>query len=349
MVVTLSHEGFVKQIPMYLYRRRVGSGKALAGMERYENDYLEHVFVASTADTLMFVTEQGQAYWIGVGEIPEAGRSSRGKSLHQLLGLPKQARIAALLSPDRLADDSILVFLTEQGLVKRTALDQFVSQRAGGINAINLRKGDRLLDVQVSDGTGDVVLASRNGRVIRFPETDVGEMGRVAQGVRGIRLAASDRVAGGVVVRRDASLCAVTEKGFVHRIGLSDFPVQRRDGQGTVAFGLGAKTGKLVAAKEALSGDELMVVTSTGETARVAVDGVALEGRGGPGEPMVALGAGVSVLEVTRVATRESDEESAPAAPDDALDEAEGAEAGTEGGELAGASGPGEGQYELIE
>ncbi len=346
VVVTLSHQGFIKQIPMYLYRRRVGSGKALAGMERYENDYLEHVFVASTADTLMFVTQDGQAHWIGVGEIPEAGRSSRGKALDPLLGLPKQARIAAMLSPDRLSDDSVVVFLTEQGVVKRTALDQFASQRAGGVNAINLREGDRLLDVQVSDGTGDVVLVSRNGRVIRFPESDVGEMGRVAQGVRGIKLAASDRVVGSVVVRRDASLCAVTEKGFVHRVPLSDFPVQRRDGQGAVAFGLGSKTGKLVAAKEALSGDELMVVTSTGETARLIADDVALQGRGGPGEPMIPLERGTTVVEVTRVATRESDEESGSAAAEGA-EQDELRDDGAEEGVAAPAAG--EGQYELME
>jgi DNA gyrase subunit A len=350
VVVTLSHEGYIKQIPMYLYRRRMGSGKALAGMDRYENDYLEHVFVASTADTLMFLSDDGQAYWLPVAEIPEAGRTSRGKALNQLLSVAKETRISAMLSPDRLPADAVLVFFTEQGMVKRTGMDQFGSQRATGVNAVNLKKGDRLLDVQVSDGSGDVVLVSRNGRAIRFPEQEVAEMGRAAQGVRGIKLAGADRVVGAVVVRRDAALCAVTEKGFVHRILLADLPVQRRDGQGSVAFGLGAKTGKLVAAKEILPGDELMVVNSSGETSRVVVDEVPLMGRGGPGEPLVVLPSGVSVVEVTRVATRDTDEEESDSAPDagleGSLELAAEPEAGTD--EEALASSGGEDQYDLI-
>jgi DNA gyrase subunit A len=305
VAVTLSREGYIKQIPMSVYRRRLSTGRGLAGMDRYENDYVEHLFLASTADTLMFFTEDGQAYWLPVTEIPEAGSASRGRPVHPLLGLRKGERIVAVLSPSRQPEGAVLVFFTRQGMVKRTALDQYESQRAGGVIAVNLKSGDRLLDVQISNGSADLVLASRNGRVIRFPEAEVAEVGRVAQGVRGMKLSGADRLAGGVVLRRDATLCLVTEKGFVHSTPLAEFGVQRRDGLGVVAIALGAKTGKVVAAKELLPGDDLMVVASGGEAARLAGERIPLHSRGEPGEPLVPLQRGQSVLDVSRVAARE--------------------------------------------
>jgi DNA gyrase subunit A len=307
VVVALSHEGYVKQIPMYLYRRRQSSGKALAGMDRYENDYVERLFVATSTETLMFVTGDGQAWWLPVAEIPEAGRVSRGKPLQQLLNLPKDARVVALLAPGRLSADARLVFLTEAGMVKRTPLDQYGSQRGGGVIAINLRKGDRLLDVQPSDGTADVVLATRSGRVIRFAEAEVSEVGRVAQGVRGIKLGSGDRMVGGVVTRHETTLCLVTEKGHVHRVALDEFSVQGRGGLGMVAAALDAKTGKVVGAKELLPEDELMLVLGSGETVRRAAAQIPVTRRGERGEELVTVVKGDRVVEVTRVAGQEEE------------------------------------------
>ncbi|HEX6925838.1 MAG TPA: DNA gyrase subunit A [Longimicrobiaceae bacterium] len=333
VIVTVSHEGFVKQTPMYLYQRRMGSGKALAGMERYENDYLEHVFVATSTETLMFLTADGQAYWLPVADIPEAGRTSRGRALQQLLGLSRDGRVVALLSPGRLAGDARLVFMTERGLVKRTRLDQFSSQRSGGVIAINLRRGDRLFDVQVSDGTADVVLVSRAGRVIRFSEAEVSEVGRVAQGVRGIKLASGDSLVGAVVTRHLTSLCLVTDKGFVHRLSLEDFSLQGRDGMGVVAVKLDGGTGKVVGAKELLPEDELMVVLASGGTVRLRADQIPETPRGGRGERLVEVARGDRVVEVTRVGGQGGEDDAArratgegsadEASVDDDLDEAE--------------------------
>jgi DNA gyrase subunit A len=318
VVITVSREGFIQQIPMYLYRRRVGAGRALAAMERYENDFLKHVFVASTVDTLMFIGTDGQAYWLPVSEIPEASRSSRGKALYQLLDLPKQAPLAAMLPLGKQQDDSVLIFMTEQGVVKRTALSQFASQRGGGVNAIVLRDGDRLLDVQVSDGNSDILLVSRNGRVIRFAESQVSEMGRVAQGVRGIKLAgAGDRVVGAVVVRREGTLCTVSEKGHVHRMPIAEISAQRRDGQGGLVYALGAKTGKLMSAQELLPGEDLIFITSEGEQARQVGDEIPMRGRGEPGEPLLSLKRGQSVVEVARVASRDPARRAAPSGDGD--------------------------------
>jgi DNA gyrase subunit A len=345
VVITLSHEGFIQQIPMYLYRRRMSAGRALAAMERYESDFLEHVFVASTVDTLMFISADGQAYWLPVSEIPEASRSSRGKALHQLLDLPRQAPIAAMLPLARQPDSAVLVFMTEQGVVKRTALSQFVSQRAGGVNAIALRDGDRLLDVQVSDGNSDVLLVSRNGRAIRFPEAQVSEMGRVAQGVRGIKLGGGgDRVVGAVVVRREGTLCTVTEKGLVHRVAVGDIAVQKRDGQGGALHPLGAKTGKLVAAKELLRGDDLITILDTGERVRLAGDDIPVGVRGEVGEPLVRVKRGQSIVEVVRVAREDPARRAAKAGDPDGGDPDGGDPEGgdPEGGDPEGAVDGGE-------
>jgi DNA gyrase subunit A len=306
VVITLSHQGFIQQIPMYLYRRRLSAGRALAAMERYENDFLEHVFVASTADTLMFLSADGQAYWLPVAEIPEASRSSRGKALFQLLELPKQARMAAMLPLARQPEEAILVFVTEQGLVKRTPLSQYGSQRSGGVHAIALREGDRVLDVQVSDGNGDLVLVSRNGRAIRFPESQASEMGRVSQGVRGMKLGSGDdRLVGAIAVRRDGTLCTVTERGLVHRVPLSEIAVQRRDGQGAQLYPLAARTGKLVAAHELLPGDDLVVLLNTGEAVPVHGESIPLGERGEAGEALVKVKRGEAVAEVARVPGRD--------------------------------------------
>jgi DNA gyrase subunit A len=277
-------------------------------MDRNESDYQEHVIPASTRDTLMFVSDDGQAYWHSVGEIPEASGTSRGRALAQLLGLPKQAHVAAMLSLAKVPPETMLVFFTEKGLVKRTALSQFASQRSGGVAAIGLKKGDRLLDVQLSDGGNDLVLVSRSGRVIRFPEEEVSEVGRTAQGVRGIRAGAGDRVVGGLVVRRDGGLCLISENGFVHRLALADFSAQRRDGLGVQAMALSTKTGKVVSAREMLPEDELMVTLSNGGTVRLSADDLSFGSRGDAGEKRIPVPRGAKVVEVTRVASRRAEE-----------------------------------------
>src|SRR5688572_23908713 len=217
VVITLSHESYIKRVPIDLYRRRVASGRALAGMDKYEEDFLEHVFVASTQDTLVFFTAKGQAHAIGVSDLPEAGSSSRGRALAQLMTIERDDRVAALVAVSEFTEDRALLFLTSGGTVKRTTLDQYANIRAGGIAAIRVLDDDTLLDVQVSEGTSDIVLVTRQGRAIRFPESDVPLMGRVSQGVKGIGLRADDAVIGMVVVRREATLCTVTQYGYAKR------------------------------------------------------------------------------------------------------------------------------------
>ena len=326
VVITMSHLGYIKRVPMSLYRRRITTGKALAGMDRYEDDFLEHVFVANTHETLVFFTTEGQALALPVLDVPEAGRASRGKALAQLLDLDKRAEIAQLVSVWEFTPDKALLFLTAGGTVKRTPLDQFANIRGAGITAIKLQERDRVLDVQLSDGTNDIVLVTRNGRAIRFPESDVPFMGRPAQGVVGIKLRAGDRVVGMVVVRRDATLCTVTSQGYAKRTPVSDYPVQRRGGQGNLTLDVNDRTGQLVAAKELLRGDELMVITAGGGSTRVAADAVPEQGRTTMGKRVITPAEGDRVVEVARVARARGEaadgtEGAIPDAGDDASDD----------------------------
>jgi DNA gyrase subunit A len=322
VVITMSHQSYIKRVPLSLYRRRVSSGRALAGMDRHEEDFLEHVFVASTQDTLVFFTRQGQAYAIAVQDVPEAGPSSRGRALAQLLTLERGDRVAALIPVAEFSEDRALLFLTAGGTIKRTTLDQYANIRAGGIAAIKVQEGDDLLDVQVSEGTNDVVLVTKQGRAIRFTEQDVPTMGRVAQGVKGVQLRSDDAVIGMVVVKRDATLCTVTELGYAKRTSVSEYPAQKRGGMGTITLDVSGRTGPLIAAKEVLDTDELMIVLATGQAHRLLGADVPVQGRATQGKRVITPGPGDRVVEVARVA-RESDSGRRSRAGEDAADEDE--------------------------
>jgi DNA gyrase subunit A len=333
VVITLSHESYIKRVPLDLYRRRVSRGRAIAGMDRHEDDFLEHVFVAGTQDTLVFFTQSGQAHALAVADVPEAGPSSRGRSLAQLMTIERGDRIAALIPVQEFAEDRLLLFLTSGGIVKRTTLDQYGSIRSGGIAAIRVQEGDRLLDVQVSEGANDIVLVTGQGRAIRFAENDVPSMGRVAQGVKGIQLRTDDTVVGMAVIRREATLCTVTENGYAKRTPMSEYPAQKRGGLGTITLDVGQKTGPLIAAKELLDDDELMVITAAGSAFRVSGSDVPVQGRATQGRRVIAVGAGDRVVEVSRVA-REGGAAGPPARGEESGNGADAAGAGAGVGQL---------------
>jgi DNA gyrase subunit A len=307
VVITLSHAHYIKRVPVELYRRRASRGQSIAGMDRYEDDFLEHVFVASSSDTLLFFTNKGQAHAVDVRDVPESASSSRGRSLAQLLTVEKGARIAALVSVSTFDPDRALIFLTANGTIKRTSLDQYANIRSGGIAAIKLQERDRLLDVQLAEGGTDIVLVTRQGRAIRFPEGEVPAMGRATQGVKGMELRKGDGVIGMVVVRREASLCTVTASGFAKRTPLAEYPVQKRGGLGTITLGVTDRTGPLVTAMELLPGDELMVITAAGRAIRLTGDEVPEQGRATQGKRVLKGDEADPVVEVSRVAQEGED------------------------------------------
>jgi DNA gyrase subunit A len=309
MVVTISRSGYIKRIPVTTYRRQRRGGRGLNGVGMKEDDWVEHLFVASTHDYVLFFTDNGHVYWLKVYDIPQGGRAARGKPIVNLIQIKAEERIAAFVNVREFADDQFLMFATRNGIVKKTALSAYGNPRSSGINAINVDPGDELIEVQITDGTNEVVLATRNGLSIRFSENDVREMGRATTGVRGILLGKDDRVIGMVVIRRDATLLVVSERGLGKRSSLADYRVQRRGGKGIITVKRTEKTGAVVALKEVLPDDELMLVTRQGVIIRLPVEGIRVIGRNTQGVKVMNLDAGDSVMDVARVVREDEAEE----------------------------------------
>ncbi|HXY19173.1 MAG TPA: DNA gyrase subunit A [Gemmatimonadales bacterium] len=312
MVITISHTGYIKRIPVSTYRRQRRGGRGLNGMGTKEDDWVEHLFIASTHDYVMFFTANGQIYWLKVWDIPQGGRAARGKPVVNCIAIKPDERIAALVPVREFADDRFLMFATRLGTVKKTVLSAYGNVRATGINAINIENGDELIDVQITDGTNDIVLATRYGMSIRFQEKDVREMGRATTGVRGIELESGDAVIGMVVVRREATLLVVAEHGLGKRSELADYRVQHRGGKGIITLKHTEKTGDVVALKEVIPDDELMVITRHGVIIRLPVNDISVIGRNTQGVKVINLDDGDVVVDVARVVKEEEGGEEEP-------------------------------------
>src|SRR5438876_646994 len=248
MVITVSHAGYIKRLPVSAYRRQRRGGKGVISAHTKEDDWVEHLFIASTHDYVMFFTQQGQCYWLKVHEIGQAARAARGKPIISCVAMKPDERLAALVPVREFSEDQYLLFATKNGVVKKTRLSEFGNPRSVGIRAINIEKGDELIDVQVTDGRNDIVLATRHGMSIRFHEQDVRDMGRTATGVWGIALDKKDQVVDLVVIRRSATLLAVTERGMGKRSELDEYRVQHRGGRGIITLKRNEKTSAIVAA-----------------------------------------------------------------------------------------------------
>jgi len=308
MVITVSHAGYIKRLPVSAYRRQRRGGKGVIGAHAKEDDWVEHLFIASTHDYLMFFTEQGQCYWLKVHEIPQAARAARGKPIINCVAMKPDERLAALVPVREFSEDQYLLFATKNGVVKKTVLSEFGNPRSNGIRAINIEKGDELIDVQVTDGKNDIVLATNHGMSIRFHEKDVRDMGRTATGVKGIELDKKDHVIDMVVVRRKSTLLVVTEKGMGKRSELDEYRIQHRGGRGIITLKRGPKTGDIIALKEVLPDDELMMITKKGIMIRVPVEGIRITGRNTQGVKVMNLTPGDLVVDVARVVKEEGDE-----------------------------------------
>ncbi|HET9466160.1 MAG TPA: DNA gyrase subunit A [Gemmatimonadales bacterium] len=301
MVITVSHSGYIKRIPITTYKRQRRGGRGLNGADLKADDWVEHLFIASTHDYLMFFSDRGQVYWLKVHEIPQAGRAARGKPVVNCIAIRPGEQIAALVPVREFTDDQSLIFATRQGTVKKTVLSAYGNVRANGICGINIEKDDELIDVQVCGQNSDIILATKDGMSIRFHHSDVRDMGRATTGVKGIELEKGDEVIGMVVVRRDASLLVVSEKGYGKRSELSDYRVQKRGGKGIITLKKTEKTGSIVALKEVIPDDELMMITRHGVIIRLPVDGIRVIGRNTQGVRVMNLDSGDTVVDVARV------------------------------------------------
>ena len=308
MVVTLSHQGYVKRLPIDTYRAQRRGGRGLRGMDTKEEDWVERLFVASTHDYVMIFTRRGQCYWKKVWELPVGGRTSRGKPIVNLLNLADDEQIASVVPVREFKDDQYLIFGTRLGVVKKTVLSAYGNVRSVGLNAINIREGDELIDVQITAGNDEIILASRGGKAIRFEEGDVRIMGRTAGGVRGLRLKGEDFVIGMVVVRPDSTLLVVSENGLGKRTEVDAYRLQKRGGTGVINLKTSAKTGQVVAVKAVQEDEQLMVITRKGVVNRQNVAEISLIGRATQGVKLVNLDQGDTVVDVARLVVEDDEE-----------------------------------------
>jgi DNA gyrase subunit A len=306
MVIAITHGGYIKRMPVTLYRRQRRGGRGVVGMGTKEEDFVEHLFIASTHDYILFFTDTGRCHWKKVHELPEGGRYSKGKSIVNLLTVEKEARVTAFVTTKDFPEDRYLVMATRRGIIKKTELSAFSHPRRGGIIAINLDEGDTLIDARLTDGTNDIILAKSGGKAIRFHEQDVRSMGRAARGVKGVTLEDNDVVIGMVVVVRAGTLLVVSENGYGKRSPISDYRVTRRGGKGILTMRCTAKTGQLVSIKEVVDEDEIMIMSLRGVVIRVPIKGVSVIGRATQGVRLKVLEEGDKIVDVARVVTEEA-------------------------------------------
>jgi DNA gyrase subunit A len=301
MVVTVSHSGYIKRTSVSTYKKQRRGGRGLNGQGLKDEDFVEHLFIASTHDYILFFTDDGRCFWLKVHEIPLAGRAAKGKPVVNLINVTADTTVRAMVPVREFSDKQYLLFATQLGTVKKSALTEYSNPRSTGIKAIKIEKGDQLIDVQITEGNNDIVLATKYGLSIRFSEKDVREMGRDTTGVKGVELSAGDEVKGMVVIKRDATLLVVTAKGMGKCSPIEEYRVQRRGGKGILTLNRTEKTGEVVALKEVLPDDELMLITKQGIVIRMPVKGIRVSGRNTQGVKLVHLDDGDIVCDVARV------------------------------------------------
>ena len=308
MAISVSNTGYIKRTKITTYRSQRRGGKGRIGMRTRDEDFVSHLFVASTHAYIMIFSDRGRAYWLKVHEIPDVGPGGKGKSIANLVSMEDGEKIAAMLAVKAFEDDKFIVMGTRLGVVKKTALSAFSNPRAGGIIAIGVEDGDSVIAAQVTDGSGEVFIATRYGMAIRFPETDVRPMGRTAYGVRGISLRGDDFVVSMEVVKPGGTLLTVTERGFGKRTEIDEYRVQSRGGVGIINIATTTKNGLVVGVAYVQEGDELLLITQQGMILRMATDDVRAIGRATQGVTLINIEADDKVVSIARLVEKEGEE-----------------------------------------
>jgi DNA gyrase subunit A len=309
MVITISHAGYIKRLALDSYRAQRRGGRGVTGIKVRDEDFVEHLFIASTHNYILFFTDRGRCHWLKVHHIPVAGRQARGKAIVNLLGLADGERITGITPViDFHREDNYLVTATQKGNIKKTRLNLFSRPRRGGIYAMTLKDDDSLIAAAISKGDQDIVLAKRNGRAIRFHESDERAMGRTAGGVRGVRLDDGDEVVGMVVVEQGATLLTVTENGYGKRSSLDQYATKHRGGKGIINIRTTERNGRVVAIKEVREKDDIMIMTRKGVVIRCPISGVSVIGRATQGVKLINLDEEDVVTDVAHLAHEDETE-----------------------------------------
>jgi DNA gyrase subunit A len=304
-VVTITHTGYVKRTPAGLYRSQRRGGKGRLGIVVKDQDFVEHIFVASTHHYILFFTDRGKVYWLKVHQIPQAAPSAKGKALVNLINLTPEERITAILPVREFAPGRFIVMATKRGMLKKTALQAFSNPRSDGIIALRLKEGDALVDATLTEEKREIFLGTHMGKATRFKDGQLREMGRAASGVRGIILAAQDRLVALEIVQEGAALLSVTEKGYGKKTRLSEYRCQNRGGKGVINTLVSEKNGPVVGILQVVDEDEVILITDRGKILRLMVKDIPLRGRNTMGVRLIGLEEEEKVVGLARLVEKD--------------------------------------------
>jgi len=307
MVITISHAGYIKRNPLTNYRAQRRGGKGKIGMETREEDFVERLFMATMHSYILFFTNKGRVYWLKVHQVPEAGRQAKGKAMVNLLQIGQDERVTAALPVREFTPGHFILMATKQGIIKKTELEAYSHPRPSGIIAITLEEGDDLIAAEVTDGTRDVFLGTRDGLSIRFNEADVREIGRTGKGVIGVRLDKGNEVVGMEIVRDDSTILTVTENGFGKRSSLEDYRSQGRGGKGIITIKTTEKNGRVVAIAQVSEDDEILLITADGKVLRTRAKDISVQGRNTQGVRLLETEEGDKVKSLAKVVERDDE------------------------------------------
>ena len=326
MVITISHMGYIKRTPLTEYRTQNRGGVGAKGSATRDEDFIEHIYVASMHNTMLFFTEKGRCYWLKVYEIPEGTRSSKGRAIQNVIQIEPDDKVRAYINVKRLTDEeyinnNYIVMCTQDGTIKKTKLEAYSRPRANGVNAIVIREGDQLIDAKLTSGDAEVLIAARDGKAIRFNENTVRAIGRVGAGVRGISIEESDAVVGMICIEPDSKqdVLVLSENGYGKRTDLEEYRITNRGGKGVKTINVTEKTGKLISIQAVTDDNDLMIINRSGLTIRTAVEQIRVAGRATQGVRIINLREGDAIASVMAVPKSEDSEETAPAAEGDEI------------------------------
>ncbi|GAA0123619.1 MAG: DNA gyrase subunit A [Clostridium argentinense] len=309
VVITLTHAGYIKRLPIDTYNAQKRGGRGIQGITTKEDDFVEHIFITSTHNNLLFFTNRGKAYKLKAYEIPEASRTAKGTNLINILPLENEETIQAVVSLKTFEENSYLVMGTKKGIVKRTSLDKYSSIRKNGIIAINLREEDELIGAAITNGDSEIIFVTKQGYSIRFNEKDAREMGRTTTGVKAITLREEDIAVSMVVVKEDEELLVISEKGFGKRTDISEYTLQHRGGKGIITYKVSEKTGCVVGARIVKNEDELMLINSDGIVIRLNVAEISTTSRNTMGVTLMKTGEDVNIVAMAKINYTDSNDE----------------------------------------
>ena len=306
VVITITHNGYIKRTPVTTYRSQRRGGRGVQGAGSREEDFIQHLFIANTHNYMLFFTDRGKCYWLKVYDIPQGGRAARGRAVVNLVGCEPGEKVEAFVSVKEFDDEHFIVMATKKGIIKKTALSAYGNPRKGGIYAIEIRDDDRLIEARITDGENDILIGTREGKSIRFSEGDIRSTGRKTMGVRGIALSSkSDFVVGMLVVKREGTILVATEKGYGKRTDVIQYRTQKRGGKGVMTMRTTDKTGKMVSIMEVVDSDDLIVITNKGVLMRQPISKIRTIGRVTQGVRLVKLDKGSTISSITRVVHEE--------------------------------------------